>query len=130
MLNPYLLYIKIGLVALLIIVILGSYWWLQGVIKERDSLRIADAMKTSQIAQYQQAMAQTIKLQENINEAISKIRVTSNNYIKTIDNGKAPDVPDGTRIQLVSGGMLEQTNSVPTFTNTSTNSISSIHQTD
>jgi type II secretory pathway pseudopilin PulG len=124
-----LIYLKISLVVIALIAIVGLYWWISGTFAERDRLKISEAVKTVQIQQYQEAMAANIKLNEDINNAISKIRVTSNNYIRSVDTGKAPDVPDGTRIQLVAGG-LPSSSGMPTFANYSTNGGGSVPEAD
>lgn len=125
-----LLYVKLGAVLLAIIALAGLYFWISSAFEERDKLRVTSSVQAMQVQQYQQMIAQNIKLNEDINNAISKIRLTSNNYIKAIDTGRPPVVSDGDVVQLVPGGMLQAMPSMPTFSNASTNSIKSVSEAD
>ena len=125
MLQPYLLYLKIFVVAIVIAGILGMLWWINSAINERNALRISDATKTAQIKGYSEAMARDAQVREGINNAIKNIKITSNNYVTAVDNQPWVPVPDGTVVQLVNGG-VSKVPSVSTFTNGSTNSRSTI----
>jgi hypothetical protein len=128
MLQPYLLYFKIGGILVGVIAIAGVLWWVTSAFNERGRLRTDVAIKASQIEGYQAAMARELKLREDINEAISNIQITTNNTIKNIDGAKAPTAANGTAIQLVPSGVLPKVSPVSTFANITTNSNSTVTQ--
>jgi hypothetical protein len=127
-LSPF-FYFKIGVAGVAIIAAIWFYFWISNAFEERDKLRISDATKSVQIKQYQDAEVQNAKIRDDINAAISKIRVTSNTYVKAVDGQKPPVVPDGTVMQLVPGGMLPDVPSLSAFTNSTTNSTRTITET-
>lgn len=125
MLTPYLLYLKISAAVLIVAMIGGLNWWIRSAFEERDKLRISDATKTALVDQYQKSMARDSQVREGINEAISKIRVTSNVNVQRIESDPPPTAPDGTPIELFAGGMPTR-HSLSTFSNATSNSGTSI----
>jgi hypothetical protein len=115
-------YLKLAGIAVILFALGFAYWKISSAFDERNELRISDAAKTAQVKQYQEAEVQNAKIRDDINAAISKIRVTSNNYIKAVDGQKPPVIPDGTIVQLVPGGMLENVPRLSAYTNYSGNS--------
>lgn len=123
------LYLKLAGLAVVLIAIGSAYWWISSAFDERDKLRISYAEKVTQVQQYQESIARDIKFREGVNDAISKIRVTSNVKVNQIDSQPPPNLPDGTVVQLVSGG-LPQMSGMPTFTNVTASSRSTVTQAD
>lgn len=114
------LYLKIAGAAAVVCFVGYIYYALN----DRASLQAQTKAQQAQIQQYQESMARDVQIREGINDAISKIKITSNNYIKQVDSGKPLNVPDGTVIELVPGGMLVEQPSMPTYANVSSNSRS------
>ena len=103
--NPYLTYIKIAAVVMVIAIITGSCLYVRSVFKERETLLGEKVLLTKQLKNVQDSMEANLKLQEGIQNAIKNIKVVSNNYIDTVDNTTVAPLPDGSRVVLVSGGL-------------------------
>jgi len=122
--NPYLLYIKLGLVALAAIAFIWAGIWFRGVLSDRDQLQdnaevlaanILAATHRAELAeaanrQYQQTIKEIV-------DAIKAIKINSHNYINTIENDPPPAVPDGAAVLLVPGGVpnLPPADTLPTL---------------
>lgn len=120
MLTPYLTYIKIAAIAITAIALIWAGIWFRGVLSERDSLRISEKAAVQTANDIIQARNRDIQLQEGITNAVKNIRVVSNNYIQSVENGEIPDAPDGATVVLVAGGVLDDPQSLPVFTNRTT----------
>jgi len=118
MLTPYLLYIKIGLIALVVAAITGTGLYIRHVFNERAALRLSEASLKAQVTTYQESAIANQKLQEGITNAIKNIRVQSNTYVQKIDSSPVPALDNGTAVTLVAGGVYT-TPSLP-FVNRST----------
>lgn len=120
--NPYLLYVKIGVAALLAGALIWAGIWFRGVLSERDTLRgnaeamaqrvITESHRAELAEQANRQYQQTIK---EIIDAIKSIKINSHNYINTIETAPPPAVPDGGAVLLVPGGVpsLPRSNALP-----------------
>lgn len=106
-LNPYKLYIKIALIVAAIVGLFAAGVWIKSVFAERDALRVSEKVAVQTVKDMTEARDRELKLQEGITNAIKKIRVVSNNYIQSVEDGPTPVIPDGGRITLVAGGVPE-----------------------
>lgn len=111
MFQPYLLYLKIA-GAVVVLALIGYTYY---VFSDRTALQAHVASQAVQITMYQESLVRDAKVRGEINEAISKVRITSNNYIKAVDNGKPINVPDGTVVQLIASGLPVQQTGLSTF---------------
>ncbi len=110
--NPYLLYIKIGAVALLAGGLIWAGIWFRGVLADRDRLQAASVTQAQQLtaATHRAELAESAnrEYQQTIKEivdAINAIKISSNNYINSIESAPVPSVPDGGSVLLVPGGV-------------------------
>ena len=110
--NPYLLYIKLGLLAIVAGALLWAGIWFRGVLSDRDQLQVnTETMAASILAathRAELAEAANRQYQQTIKEivdAIKAIKINSHNYINTIETEPAPAVPDGAAVLLVPGGV-------------------------
>ena len=119
------LYLKAGLCLVAVLLVAGAYWKISSAFAERDELRESVKVAQAQVQMYQESMARDAKTREDINDAISKIKVTSNIQVKQIDTAPQDPVDDGAVVQLVPSG-VPQVPGVSTFTNVSTGSGSAV----
>jgi len=113
--NPYLLYIKIGAVALVVAALFFGGAWVRGVFAERaqlkDKIELLELDKRRAEQQAADAIHQRneyIKLNREIVDAIKKIKIQSNNFIQTIENDPAPVPPaDGGALPFIAPGVPE-----------------------
>lgn len=104
-LNPYVLYIKLGLAA---IVICGLVWlgWHEMGIRADLKAKTAEAqLQKETAAMYARQFNEYIKLNREIADAVQNIKVKSNNYIQTIESSSPPVVRDGDPVVLVPAGV-------------------------
>lgn len=104
-LNPYGLYIKVGLAVLAVAGIFASGLWMRGVFAERAALRQSEAVAQASLKMYAQQLNDNIALQREVTDAIKNIRINSTNIIRTIESAPPPAVADGADFVLVPGGM-------------------------
>lgn len=104
-LNPYMLYIKIAAVALVVAGIFGTGLWIKGVFAERAALKQSEALATATTAMYAKQLNDNIALQREVTDAIKSIRINSTNIIRTIEAQPPPAVDDGADFVLVPGGL-------------------------
>ena len=124
-LEPYLLYIKIGAVALLLAGLFGSGIWLRGVFTERDALKLSEASAKATVTMLLESAERSAKLSREIADAIKNIRVESNTYVTSVDNGPPPNVPDGGTVVITAPGLPMPTLPGVPFANSSTNRTTS-----
>lgn len=122
-LNPYKLYIKIALIVAAVVGLFSAGVWIKSVFAERDALRVSEKAAVQTVKDMTEARDRELKLQEGITNAIKKIRVVSNNYIQSVEDGPTPAIPDGGRITLVAGGVPEALPNAPVMAAYSTNRI-------
>lgn len=122
-LNPYKLYIKIALIVAAIVGLFAAGVRVKSVFAERDALRVSEKAAVQTVKDMTEARDRELKLQEGITNAIKKIRVVSNNYIQSVEDGPTPVIPDGGRINLVAGGVPEALPSAPVMAAYSTSRI-------
>ena len=110
--NPYLLYIKIGAIAILAGALIWAGIWFKGVLADRDRLQVASVVQARQLADatHRAELAESAnrEYQQTIKEivdAIKAIKINSNNYINSIESAPVPAVPDGGVVLLVPGGV-------------------------
>ena len=125
-LNPYKLYIKIALIVAAVVGLFSVGVWIKSVFAERDALRVSEKAAVQTVKDMTEARDRELKLQEGITNAIKKIRVVSNNYIQSVEDGPTPAIPDGGRITLVAGGVPEALPNAPVMAAYSTSRIGAI----
>jgi hypothetical protein len=104
--SPYLLYIKLALIALAIAAVVGVCWYIKSVFAERQTL-IADKTKLEFSLQMEQqkvvvAMEQLKIWQDTVakmNAAVKNIKIQSDTYIQGIDDANKPTF-DGTHSSI------------------------------
>lgn len=104
-LNPYALYIKIGLAAL---AVAGLFWlgWHEMSIRADLAAREKEvALQKATAEQNAKELNDYAQLQKDIANAVGNIKVKSNNYIRTIETAPAPAVADGAPVILIAGGV-------------------------
>jgi hypothetical protein len=102
--NPYLLYIKIALVALLVIGLAWLGWNEKKIRTDRDRFQTAAALQKQTAEMYALQFNNYIQLNREIADAIKKVRVQSTTYIDSIEVSQPP-VPDGDSFVLVPAGV-------------------------
>ena len=97
-LNPYLLYVKIGLIVLLILSILGAAWYVKATFAEKDRLLGEKAQLEFSLATEKQRVAvamEQLKIWQDtvakMNAAVKNIKIQSDTYITGTENEKAPE---------------------------------------
>lgn len=97
--------IKIAVALVVVIILIGTGIWFRGVISERDELKKSKALSDATVKMYADAWNRNAQLQENITNAIQKIRVESNTYIDRIEAATPPVVPAGGSIAFIAPGV-------------------------
>lgn len=103
--NPYMLYLKIGAIVL---VVIGLFWlgWHEMSIRADLKAKSAEAaLQKATTEQYAKEFADYIQLNKEIADAIKTVKVQSNNYIQTIDSAPPPPAADGDTVVLVPAGV-------------------------
>ena len=108
-LNPYMVQIKIVAGLTIVAALIGSGIWFRGVVAERDELKKSKALSDATVTMYADAWNRNAQLQENITNAIQKIRVESNTYIDRIEAAAPPVVPAGGSIAFIAPGVPRAT---------------------
>jgi len=103
-LNPYLLYIKIGAVALLVAGLFWLGWHEMGIRADLKNKTAEAALNKATSEMYAKQFNDYIQLQREITDAIKTIKVQSNNYIQTIE-ASGPPAADGVTFVLVPSGV-------------------------
>lgn len=104
-LNPYALYIKIGLVVLVVAGFFATGLWIRGVFSERAALRQSEALAQQSLKMYAQQLQDNINLQREVTDAIKNIKIRNTNNIQTIESQPPPVVADGADFVLVPAGL-------------------------
>lgn len=97
--------IKIAVALVAVIALIGTGIWFRGVISERDELKKSKALSDATVKMYADAWNRNAQLQENITNAIQKIRVESTTYIDRIEAAAPPVVPAGGSIAFIAPGV-------------------------
>jgi len=124
--NPYLLWIKIGVAVLAVSAIIGGCVYVRSVFHERDTLLVEKAAIQKQLKDTQDSIIADKKLQEGIANAVKNIRVVSNNYIQSVEDAPPPVVVDGGTIVLVPAGVPQAVPALRVFANVSSNGNSPV----
>ena len=103
--NPYWLYIKITLVALLIAGIAWAGWNEKKIRAERDTYKTEAALQKATAEMYAQQFNNYIQLNREIADAIKKVKVQSNTYIDSVEASQPPAVADGGSFILIPPGV-------------------------
>ena len=119
-LNPYGLYIKICAVLIAIVILFISGIWIRGVFAERDALKTSKKLADETVKMYADAWNRNAQLQENITNAIQKIRVESNTYIDRIETSAPPVAAAGDSIIFIAPGMPKAVPGLPVIPNNTT----------
>lgn len=114
--NPYLLYIKIALVAVLVIGLAWIGWNEKAIRAEREKFRTEAALQKATAEMYAQQFNNYIQLNREIADAIKKVRVQSNTYIDSVEVSQPP-VPDGDSFVLVPAGLSKTLPGLPGYKN-------------
>lgn len=125
-LNPYMAYIKIAGVALVVALLISAGIWIRGVFAERAALRVSEkaaierattANETAKL--YADAYNERQELQKGIQDAVKNVRTQSTDRIRVIESGPAPVAGDGDVVVLVRPGQADSM-STAAFANVST----------
>lgn len=89
---------EIGIVCLCLVLVTGVFY-IKHVFNDRDTLKQEVSLLRTEL----DAVKKQVTLNEDIAHAISRIKIQSNNYVNTIENGK----PDTTKpVVLIPSGMF------------------------
>jgi hypothetical protein len=123
--NPYLLYIKLALIALAIAAVIGVVFYIKHTFSERDALMRDKAQLEFSLATEKQRVAvamEQLKIWQDtvakMNAAVKNIKIQSDTYIQGVEDAKTPDYADGTVIPFVLPASSART-SLPRFENVS-----------
>lgn len=108
--------IKLAIAAGAAILLISTGIWFRGVLAERDELKKSKALAEATVKMYAEAWNRNAQLQENITNAIQKIRVESNTYIDRIEAAAAPVVPAGGSIAFIAPGLPKPLSGLSGFT--------------
>jgi hypothetical protein len=102
--NPYLLYIKIALVVLLVAGLAWIGWHEKSIRADLDKYKAEAALQKASAEMYAQQFNSYIQLNKEIADAIKKVRVQSNTYIDSVEVSQPP-VADGDNFVLIPAGV-------------------------
>lgn len=119
--EPYLTYIKAGVVVTIIAAIFFSGIWIRGVVAERDELKQGKALAEETTKAYAQQFQNYITTQREIADAIKKVKIQSTNIITQVEQEPPPAVPDdGIPIAFIPPGLpVSTSDTMPRYTNNS-----------
>lgn len=115
--NPYLLYIKIILVALIVSGLAWFGWNEKKIRTERDTYKTEAALQKATAEMYAQQFNNYIQLNKEIADAIKKVKVQSNTYIDSVEASRPPAVADGISFVLIPPGVPKAVPSLPGYQN-------------
>ena len=107
-LNPYLLYLKIALVAIIVAGLAWFGWHEKSIRADLDKYKAEAALQKASAEMYAQQFNNYIQLNKEIADAIKKVRVQSNTYIDSIEVSQPP-VADGDSFVLIPPGVAKPT---------------------
>lgn len=105
MLNPYLLYIKLGLAALAVAGLIWFGWNEMAIRADLKAAKTEAALHKSAAEQAAKQFSDYVTLQKGIADAIQNVKIKSNNYIQAIESAPPPEADDGDPVVLVPGGL-------------------------
>jgi len=105
-LTPYLLYIKIGAIALVVIFLFWLGWHEMSIRSDLKTRTAELALQKATAEQTAKQFNEYIVLQKGIADAISSVKIKSNNYIQGIEVSPPPAADDGDVVVLLRGGAL------------------------
>ena len=92
------------LYGLAIIAIAASIFYVKHVFSQNEERRLALIQKDAQIESLKAGFEAYLKLNQEITDAVKKIKITSNNYVTTVENSPPP--ADGTRFVFMSASSV------------------------
>ncbi len=104
-LNPYALYIKLGLAAIVIAGLVWLGWHEMGIRADLTAKTIEAQQQKDTAGMYARQFNDYIKLNKEIADAIQNVKIKSNNYIQAIESSSPPAVRDGGNVVLVPAGV-------------------------
>lgn len=122
-LNPYLLYMKIALVAIIVAGLAWFGWHEKSIRADLDKYKAEAALQKASAEMYAQQFNNYIQLNKEIADAIKKVRVQSNTYIDSIEVSQPP-VADGDSFVLIPPGVPKAVPRLPGYQNYSTGGTS------
>lgn len=123
-LNPYLLYIKIGMVAILVTGLAWVGWHEKSIRADLDKYKAEAALQKASAEMYALQFNNYIQLNKEIADAIKKVRVQSNTYIDSVEVSQPP-VADGDSFVLIPPGVPKAVPRLPGYQNYSASRTSS-----
>ncbi|MEI7816168.1 MAG: hypothetical protein WCI45_03140 [Desulfuromonadales bacterium] len=115
-LNPYLLYIKIALVAIIVAGLAWFGWHEKSIRADLDKYKAEAALQKASAEMYAQQFNNYIQLNKEIADAIKKVRVQSNTYIDSVEVSQPP-VADGDSFVLIPPGVPKALPRLPGYQN-------------
>ncbi len=116
-LNPYLLYIKIGVIAILVAGLAWIGWHEKSIRADLDKYKAEAALQKASAEMYALQFNNYIQLNKEIADAIKKVRVQSNTYIDSVEASQPPVVADGDSIILIAPGVPKAVPRLPGYQN-------------
>jgi hypothetical protein len=105
MLNPYLLYIKIGLAALAVAFLFWLGWHEMGIRADLKAKTAEAALQKAAADQHLKQFQDYINLNKDISNAIQNVKIKSSNYIQSVETSPPPVISDGGTVVLVPAGV-------------------------
>jgi len=116
-LNPYLLYVKIAFVAMIVAGLAWFGWHEKDIRADRDKYKTEATLQKASAEMYAQQLNNYIQLNKEIVDAIKKVRVQSNTYIDSVEASKPPVVADGGSFVLIPHGLPQGMSGLPRYQN-------------
>lgn len=124
--SPYILYVKLFLIATAIAAVVGAGWYVKSVFDDRRDLlgkvaatEYALGVEQQRVVEAQRQVAAWQQMANDINKAVRTVKVQSDTYIQGVENATMPDLPDGTIVPFVLPASTAA-GSLPRFANVST----------
>ena len=122
-LNPYLLYIKIALITIIVAGLAWFGWHEKSIRADLDKYKAEAALQKASAEMYAQQFNNYIQLNKEIADAIKKVRVQSNTYIDSIEVSQPP-IADGDSFVLIPHGVPKAVPRLPGYQNYSASGTS------
>lgn len=116
-LKPYLLYMKIALVVILVAGLAWIGWHEKSIRADLEKYKSEAALQKASAEMYALQFNNYIQLNKEIADAIKKVKVQSNTYIDSVEASQPPVVTDGDSFVLIPPGVSKAVSSLPGYKN-------------
>jgi hypothetical protein len=120
LINPYMMWIKIGAVALLVIGLCWLGWHEKSIRADLAEQKQATEAAKATTKMYADAWNRNQQLQKELTDAVKQIRIESNTYIDRVETTAPPVVPAGGSITFIAPGVPMSNAGLSGFTGYST----------